>query len=278
MAHRSEYVRPEFFRFLNRLTPVPAEKQRLPPGGERTADFLSLTPAQRALSAAAGALLMGGVLSLFFRSPVVLCVFSAFGACIGPGIFRRKLRARRKSELQKQMREALYQLVVSLRAGRSLEGAWEACLEDMDPSSLPAVYPLWKEVLQEMKLGFPIEFLLERMAQRLDLEEMESLSRTVEICKRTEGNIAKVMEQTIRQLQDRMEIQQELRVLLARKKLEQKLMSVLPLLIILLLMVMSPGYLTPLYQSAQGQMVMVGAGLLCGISFWLSARLSRIEL
>ena len=77
-------------------------------------------------------------------------------------------------------------------------------------------------MVREIDLGDPVEDALWRLADRLDVEELRSLAGTVSLCKRTEGNLAKVMEHTVRQLTEKMDMQEELKVLLARKKLEQK--------------------------------------------------------
>ena len=221
---------------------------------------------------------MMGAVFLFFHELPVLLLAAFFGACVGPGIFRRSLAEKRMKAQRKELTEALIHLVVSLRTGRSLEGAWEASLQDMDPQLFPEIYPLWREAAEEMRLGFPAELSLRHLADKVSIPELGTLARTVDICKRTQGDLKTVLEAAIHQLQDRMDMQAELKVLLARKKSEQKIMSVMPVVIIALLLLLSPGYLEPLYRSGEGHLVMLFSAALCLLSFWLSARITRIEL
>ena len=90
--------------------------------------------------------------------------------------------------------------------------------------------------------------------------------------------MVRVMENTIQLLQERMEIQGELQVLLAKKKTEQKILNLMPFLVIGLLLLMAPEYLQPLYRSLQGQIIMTVCALLTVISVLLSRKIAKIAL
>ncbi|MBQ8039033.1 MAG: hypothetical protein IJ274_04060, partial [Lachnospiraceae bacterium] len=93
-----------------------------------------------------------------------------------------------------------------------------------------------------------------------------------------EGDVARVMENTIHLLQERMEIQNELRVLLIKKKTEQKILNLMPFVVIGLLLLMSPDYLSPLYDCLQGQIIMTVCVFLTFLSYILSKKISDIVL
>ena len=191
------------------------------------------------LSGMAGAAL---VMVIFYRS-----IWMVSLACVGGGIFaplyyKRYLIDKRKRKLREEFKDALYSLIVSLRAGRSLEGAFVASIEDMDAEMMPYMHHEWKEIISQLQVGIPVEEGLQEFGQRSGVEEIQSFARTVEVCKRSEGDIAKVMENTIDLLQERMEIQMELKVILAKKKTEQKILNVMPFMISGLLLLLSPDY------------------------------------
>ena len=230
------------------------------------------------LYALAGACLMSLVFFVFFHQKLVLLLAACFGAVVGPGEFRRIRQKKEKQLLRTEIKEVLDDLLIFLRSGRSLESALLGCFQEMDPKEKKLSYPLFEEMAAGLKLSYSVEQVLAVMAEKSGIEEVRSLSGTIEICKRTEGDTAKVMEQTTRYLKDRMEIQAELKLLLAKKQLEQKIMGIMPFGMIFLLLLLSPGYLSPLYQTVTGQIVMAAAALLMAVSIWISRKIIQIDL
>lgn len=221
----------------------------------------------------------GAALILVFYHEVWLIILSgAAGAVLLPLYQRRRWIEKRSARLREEFKEALYSLVVSLKAGRSLEGAFESALEDLDPVMMPYIYREWGDIVAQMKMGFPVEECLEDFGERSGIAEIRSFARTIEVSKRSEGDVSKVMENTIHMLQDRMEIQQELKVLLAKKKTEQKILNIMPVLVIAMLLVMSPDYLAPLYNSLQGGIIMTVCAGLTIASYVLSGKIADITL
>ncbi|MBO6158373.1 MAG: type II secretion system F family protein [Firmicutes bacterium] len=237
-----------------------------------------LTGTEGILSALAGAVMMLAAGLFFTKSCLILGICFLLGALIGPVYMNQRKTAKTKELLRIELKTALTHLVIALRAGRSPEGAFEAAITDLDEEMIPHLYPYWMNLLREMDLGYPIEASLKRLADRLKMEEIRSLSKTVAVCKRTDGNLAKVMMHTIRTLEDKMDVEAELRVLLARKRAEQKIMSLMPFAIFLLLYALSPGYMDPLYHTFSGQLVLLSALMLCVIAIYLMRRIGQIEL
>lgn len=224
--------------------------------------------------------MIGGVLviMIFYRNFWMMVLACIAGGCLGPIYQKQRLIQKRQQQLQIEFKDALYSLVVSLRAGRSLERAFSAALEDMDPVMTPYIYQEWKGIVEQLQVGFQVEEGLEDFGRRSGIEEIQSFARTIEVCKRTEGDMARVMENTIHLLQERMEIQMELKVLLAKKKTEQKILNIMPFIVVGLLLLMSPDYLEPLYDSAQGWMIMTVCVGLTILSYFLSRKISNISL
>lgn len=237
-----------------------------------------LNPRQKILCPVGGAA-VGLLVSLVFaRSMAVSVLLAAAGAMLLPVWYRHRLLEKQKNELSRQFKDALYELLAAVRAGRSLEGAFEATFEDMDRTLMPYMYEEWHQIIGQVKVGVPVEASLMDFAKRSGVPEVYSFARSIEVCKRSEGNLARIMDSTIRVLQERMEIQSELKVMLARKKLEQRIMSASPLLIVGMLVLMAPDYLSPLYQTTRGRLIMLICAGLSVISFFVASRMVRIEI
>ena len=218
------------------------------------------------------------MIMIFYRSMLIITMAGIAGCCILPQMRKKYLVQKRQQQLSIEFKDALYSLVVSLRAGRSVEGAFEASLEDLDPIMTPLIYQEWNELVKQLAVGFTIEEGLEDLGRRSGIEEIESFGRMIAICKRSEGDVARVMENTIQLLQERMEIQTELRLLLTKKKTEQKILNIMPFAVIGLLLMMSPDYLSPLYDSIQGQIIMTVCVALTIMSYLLSKKIADIAL
>lgn len=189
-----------------------------------------------------------------------------------------KTKAWKEARMKEEFKEALYPLLTAIRSGRSLENAFLLTAGEMEESLFPLLGPKWKKAAGLLEIGYPMEECLFELSRTCKIPEMASFARTVEICKRSEGNVAKVLERTIHILSDKLTMEGELKVLLAKKRLEQRLMGVMPFLILGLLLVSSPGYLTPLFSSPGGLLVLISAAMLMLTGFFLSKRISDIHL
>lgn len=247
---------------------------------EGKVDYMVYRLSLQQWSAASMAGMVGasGLMMIFYRNIWIILAAGAAGAILFPKIRKTQLIQKRQQQLQLEFKEALYSLIVSLRAGRSMEGAFAASLEDLDPVITPHIYREWEEIVKQLQVGFSVEDSLEDFAQRSGVEEIQSFARTIEICKRSEGDVTRVMENTIHLLQERMEIQMELKILLTKKKTEQKILNLMPFAVIGLLLMMSPDYLSPLYECLQGQLIMTACVGLTLLSYILSKKIADISL
>lgn len=229
-------------------------------------------------SAVLGALFFGFLGLVFYRDVFMILLGVLLGIFLGPRWWKQQKKEKVKEQIRQEFKEALYLLVVALKAGRSLEGAFEASLMDMDPYVTPHLYKEWQRIVGQIKVGFPVEESLKELGERSGIEEILSFTSAVEICKRSEGDIAKVLEKTIRTIQERIEIRQEIRVMVAQKKMEQRVMSLTPFVVIGLLMLLSPDYLSPLYESLRGKFLMTVCALLSVLSILIARKMVSIDL
>ena len=76
---------------------------------------------------------------------------------------------------------------------------------------------------------------------------------------------------TVRLLSDQQEVKQEIATVLSGRKFEQRIMSVMPFVLILYLRLTMPGFLSPLYKNPAGVLIMTGA-LAALTAAWLLGR------
>ena len=129
-----------------------------------------------------------------------------------------------------------------------------------------------------LMLGMPLEELFLDLGHRSGVEDIQDFAELLALRKRSKGDLAEAAEYTIRILTEKMEAEEELRTLLAQRRLEQRVMNVMPFLILGLLLMMSPDYLRPLYESMSGMLIRLSCLVLMGLSVILSKRIGSIRM
>lgn len=220
------------------------------------------------------------VLYLFYHS----MVFSLAGGCL-PFLFlsgySRRLAEKRRALLTTQFKDLLYSMSASVAANLGISEALAGGLED-----LKLLYdedtPLIKE-LEYMVKGISenresdIRLLFD-FAERSCCEDIDDFVQVYMTCRTMGGDLEKVLKSTIEILVDKMTIEREIKTLTAQKKLEGKMISTMPLMILLLLNLFSPDYLQPLYTTIAGRLVMTAALAGIAAAFYLTEKMTVIEV
>ena len=149
---------------------------------------------------------------------------------------------------------------------------------DMDGDIYQILTPVYQSIVAQMKLHRRLEDLLLEFAAETETDDIRSFAEIIAVAKRTRGDTTQVIENTAQLLQEKIEIRQELEVLLARKKTEQRIMNLMPLLVIGMLATLSPDYVRPLYVTLQGRVIMSVCLLLALASVLIARHMADIAL
>lgn len=238
-----------------------------------------LSHVQFIMSAILAAIVIFSAVYLFYHSLMVSLV-AAISGIIAPRFRRRALLTKRKERLKLQFKEALFSLTSSLAAGRSLENAFLSTLDD-----LKMLYPDPRtELLLEFQIiqfrlenAEPLESGLRNFAKRAQVDEITQFVDALTACKRTGGDPLLIMKQTTVIIGEKMEIEQEIAVMIAQKKFEGRIMMGVPFVFLAFLSFAAPDYMAPLYGGA-GYLLLTGALLLLLLCFWLMAKIMNIRM
>lgn len=157
---------------------------------------------------------------------------------IGAFWLDRKVAARRRA-LERQLPDLLAGLAASVRGGHPLLRA-TALLAEEAPE--PTASEL-QRVLAETQLGVPVVDAFERLADRVELEELSWVVEAIRIQQRVGGQLAELLFTLAAHLREREEIRREVQVLTAEGRLSTWLLSGLPIGMALVISIVSPGYL-----------------------------------
>lgn len=219
---------------------------------------------------------------IFFRFWPLALLLAALGGYFYPKIKTKELLAKRKMELNLQFKDALYSLSSSLGAGRSVEGAFKAALSDLKilyPDPQTDIIKEFGYIVRRVAMNEPVESALREFSARAGLEDIKNFADVFAICKRTGGNLVEVIKNTAQVINDKIEVQQEIHVLLSGKKFEQKALVVMPFLFIgMLSWGGDAAYIAPLYAQPVGYVVMGVALLMILCSALISRKIVDIKV
>lgn len=258
-----------------------AENGKARSGGRKLTDYgmYALSRWEFAAAGLAGALLFFAAAYLFYHSAAVSCAAAALGI-IAPRFRRKQLNERRRERLKLQFKEALFSLTSSLAAGRSIENAFLAAIDD-----LRLLYPDPRtELLLELQIirfrldnAEPLESALRSLADRAKIEEMTQFTDALAACKRSGGDLIEVMKRTSVLLGEKLDTEQEISVMIAQKKFEGRIMMAVPFIFLAFLGLAAPDYMAPLYGGA-GYLLLTAALILLLVCFWFMVKMMGIRM
>ena len=211
--------------------------------------FLRVRP-QHLITALA---LTGVTAFLFYRSWIAMAVLLPL---CRPIIRKMEDGAekKRKDRLSEEFGEALAGVVTGLRAGYSPENAFRETAADM-----AFRFGSGAEMTRELALitagldnRLPLSRLLDDFAERSGIPEIRDFAQVFAIASRSGGNMVQVMEQTGALLQERLEVEREIRLLVSSRKMELRIMEAVPFTIIIYISLTNRGFFEPLYHNPAG--------------------------
>lgn len=248
--------------------------------GPRDYDVYVMPLKQKIFYTLLAMLIISAVGFIFYRSLLFSILLSLLGL-LYPAIKTKKIIFKTKKELNIQFRDMLYSLASSLSAGKSVETAFKDVLKDLmvlypDPDAY--IVREVEYIVRRIELNEPVESVLDDFARRSHIEDIENFADVVHVCKRTGGNLVEVIKNASNIINDKIDIMQEIDTLLAERKFEQKILAVLPLIIIILLSASAEDYIRPMFTTATGRVVTTISIVLLALANIISRKIVDIKI
>jgi tight adherence protein B len=184
-------------------------------------------------------------------------------------------RSRRVNAFNKALPESIEMIVRALRAGYSIVAAIQVAAEQ----SLEPAKSEFSEVYRKQNYGLPLRDALMEMLMRMPSNDLRVLITGILVQKDTGGNLAELLERIAVVIRERVRIQGEIRTHTAQGRMTGWILSSLPIVVMLALNVVSPGYSKPLFIDPFGQKLLyVGGGLLVIGGFIIRKIVNGIEV
>lgn len=185
-----------------------------------------------------------------------------------------------QEQLAKEFLDVLRTISAALLAGYSMENAWKEAQKEIGAlyGEDSFMYRELSEMNYSIALNMPIEQLLEEFAVRSGNADIAGFSEVFAFAKRSGGNFVTIIEGTAANMRARYDTEREIQVLVASRKMEQKVMNFVPMLILAYLKVTSMGFLDILYGNVAGVLFMTVCLAIYAGAILLAERILRIRI
>jgi tight adherence protein B len=206
-----------------------------------------------------GLLIAGSAITWLF-APMIL-IDLAVGAALSLlpfGILSLK-RTRRVNSFDTALPECIDMLARALRAGHSVVSALEMLA---DNAQEPAAFE-FGEVFKQLNLGLPMRNALLQLLDRVPSPDLRVLVTAIMVQKDTGGNLVEILDRTVFVIRERLRIQGEIRVETAQGRLTGWILTALPVVMMVLLNLVNPGYSSILFHDELGRkLIYISLGML----------------
>jgi tight adherence protein B len=217
----------------------------------------------------------GYFITWLFASMVLIDAAAGLALGLLPyGILSFK-RSRRIKAFNAVLAESIDMLARALRAGHSVAGAIEMLSENAQE---PAASE-FGEIFKQMNLGLPMRDALLQLLERVPSSDLRVLVTAILVQKDTGGNLAEILDRTVFVIRERLRIQGEIQVQTAQGRITGWILSALPIVMMVLLNLVNPGYSSVLFHDPFGRKLMYcSMGLLALGAFIIRRIVNGIEV
>lgn len=202
--------------------------------------------------------LVGGFVVLLSGASAMVAFLAAF-AC-GFGLPRWLLARRIKSRQAKFLTEfanAIDIIVRGIKSGLPLND----CMQVIAGEAPEPVRSEFAELVEQQKVGVPIGKAFERMYDRMPLQEVNFFAIVVAIQAQTGGNLAEALSNLSAVLRDRYRLQSKVKSHSAEAKASAFIIGALPPLVMGLVYLISPDYISLLWTDDLGKIMLMAGGV-----------------
>jgi tight adherence protein B len=135
------------------------------------------------------------------------------------------------------------------------------------------------EVFRKQNYGLPLRDALMELLDRVPSQDLRVFVTGILVQKDTGGNLAEILDRIIHVIRERLRIQGEIRTHTAQGRLTGWILCALPIVMLVLINVINPGYSKVLLDDPLGRKLLyVGVGLLCLGGFLINQIINGIEV
>ena len=203
----------------------------------------------------------------------VALVLAAGAFCL-PRVVVNWLRVRRLERFNLQLLEALPMMANALRAGFSINQAFESVAEGTDA-------PMSQEIslfLQQFRVVVSFSEALTALDERVGSEDLTLVCTAIDIARRSGGNLTEIFDSIAETIRARLRIHQHVRTLTAQGRLQGLIIGAMPFLLGIGMAIFKPNLMLPFLGSLVGVVTVVAVTLMVALGGLLIRKIVNIDV
>jgi tight adherence protein B len=173
-----------------------------------------------------------------------------------------------------QLPDNLQVLSSALRAGHSLVGSLSVVVEDCSEPSRSE----FRRVVADEQLGVPLEEALGVVARRMASIDLGQVALVSALQRETGGNTAEVLDRVAENVRGRFELRRLVKTLTAQGRMSRWIVSFLPVGLLVLITLVNPEYMRPLYANTFGRVLLALAAVMVVAGSLVIKRIVNIKV
>ena len=216
---------------------------------------------------------------LFFDSFIAMVVLSP-GIILWTILQKHIDKTRKRRAIGIQFRDAIYSALTNLKAGYSIENAFVESQRDMEllyGAKSDIVYHL-NIISKGLKNNIPLEKLIYGFGRECENTDIQDFAFVFRVAKRNGGNMTEIIERTIGVISQKINVEKEIDVLISAKRLEARIMNMVPFFIIFYISISRPGFFDVLYHNPFGIALMSVCMIVYVVAYLISEKIVNISV
>lgn len=217
---------------------------------------------------------------LMYRNLLFAAVIIPFSGRI-KGFVREIIIKDRRRRYMSEFKDFLFMVSTAVGAGRSMKDAVSEAIP-----SLKSIYGnrsvLTKDLIlayERMDKGGENDVrVLNDLAGASGLEDVQDFVTVYSICKETGADLISALNKAASVIMDKMSIEREIDEIVRRKEKEGLVIFAMPALIILFLNITAPDYISPLYETIAGRIIMTAVTASSIGIYAMIQRITNVEI
>lgn len=195
---------------------------------------------------------------------IIVPVLGGFVGLLGlPRWTLARMTKRRQYKFIDEFANAIDVIVRGVKTGLPLV----ECLNIIARESPQPIAGEFTELVEQQRVGVPLAEAFDRMMVRMPLPEVRFFAIVLAIQQQAGGNLSEALGNLSGVLRDRKRLQAKVRALSAEAKASAAVLGALPFVVMILVYITTPSYISLLWNTRFGQFLLVAAGfwMTCGV-------------
>lgn len=216
-------------------------------------------------------LFYGSILAMIFISPYLIWFLKSW---------KKQYVKKKKQEFQLQFKEAIQAMSTALSVGYSVENAVKETEKELKRfyQKDETILKEFRYMIQQLNMNVALETILKEFAYRVEDREVQTFATVFGMAKKSGGDMIVIIRKAIAQISEKIDVQKEISVMISAKELEFRIMSIIPICMIVYMKFSFPEFMSVLYGNTVGVIIMTVCMLIYAAAYEVGKRMIKIEV